>query len=148
MLIKIFNIERENDKPRKDFVKWLDVKEHIVYFFDDLYKNSLNEGYNFPDHIPMDEVRSVLSSYINVYDYTNDNDTWFATLKELALKLGYAKMRKLYKKNPELFKGQLSDVATIVRVALTNKTQTQDLHEVMQAMGEKRVIERLSQDFN
>jgi len=144
---KIFNIERENDKPRKDFVKWLDVKEHIVYFFDDLYKNSLIEGYNFPDHIPMDEVRSVLSTYIGVYDYSHDNDTWFTTLKELALKLGYAKNAKTYKKNPDSFKGQLSDVATIVRVALTNRTQTQDLHEVMQVMGEKRVIERLSKDF-
>jgi len=145
---KIFNIERENEKPRKDFVKWLDVEEHIKFFFDDLYKDSTNEGYNFPAHIPIDEVKSVLTNYLDVYDYSNDNDTWFSTLKELSLKLGYAKNAKTYKKNPELFKGQLSDVATIVRVALTNKTQTQDLHEVMQVMGEKRVIERLSQSFN
>ncbi|MCB2294702.1 glutamate--tRNA ligase [Clostridium algoriphilum] len=144
----IFNIERENDKPRKDFVKWLDVKEHIEYFFDDLYKNSIIDSYNFPTHIPMDEVRRVLTSYIDVYDYSHDNDTWFATLKELSLELGYAKNAKTYKKNPDLFKGLLSDVATIVRVALTNRTQTQDLHEVMQVMGEKRVIERLSQNFN
>ncbi|HEY8804905.1 MAG TPA: glutamate--tRNA ligase [Clostridium sp.] len=143
----IFNIERENDKPRKDFVKWLDVKEHIEYFFDDFYKNNIIDSYNFPTHIPMDEVRKVLTSYIDVYDYSHDNDTWFATLKELSLKLGYAKNAKTYKKNPDLFVGQLSDVATIVRVALTNRTQTQDLHEVMQVMGKKRVIERLSQNF-
>ena len=144
---KIFNIERENEKPRKDFVKWLDVKEHIEYFFDDLYKNNINGIYNFPTHIPMDEVRRVLTSYIAVYNYSHDNETWFATLKDLALELGYAKNAKTYKKNPDLFKGQLSDVATIVRVALTNRTQTQDLHEVMQVMGETRVIERLSQNF-
>ena len=105
----IFNIERENEKPRKDFVKWLDVKEHIEYFFDDLYKNSINDGYNFPTHIAMDEIRRVLTSYIDVYDYTHDNDTWFATLKELSLNLGYAKNAKTYKKNPDLFKGQLSE---------------------------------------
>ena len=144
---QIFNIERENEKPRKDFVKWLDVKEHIEYFFDDFYKTSINAGTNFPEHIPMDEVRRVLTSYLDVYNHSHDNDTWFATLKELALELGYAKNAKTYKKNPDLFKGQLSDVATIVRVALTNRTQTQDLHEVMQVMGEKRVIERLSQNF-
>jgi len=143
----IFNIERENEKPRKDFVKWLDVAEHITYFFDGFYKNSINESYNFPTQIPMDEVKRVLASYIDVYNYSDDNDTWFSKLKELALKLGYAKNAKTYKKNPDLFIGQLSDVATIVRVALTNKVQTQDLHEVMQVMGEKRVIERLSQDF-
>jgi len=143
----IFNIERENEKPRKDFVKWLDVSEHITYFFDDFYKISISEGYNFPTHISMDEVKRVLTSYIAVYNYSDDNDNWFSKLKELALKLGYAKNAKTYKKNPDLFVGQLSDVATIVRVALTNKVQTQDLHEVMQVMGEKRVIERLSQDF-
>ena len=144
---KIFNIERENEKPRKDFVKWLDVADHIKYFFDDFYKISINEGYNFPAHIPMENVAEVLKEYIGVYNYSHDNDTWFATVKELSEKLGYAKNAKTYKKNPDLYKGQLSDVATIIRVALTNKTQTQDLHEVMQVMGETRVIKRLSQDF-
>ncbi|MBU3112875.1 glutamate--tRNA ligase [Clostridium lacusfryxellense] len=144
---KIFNIERLNEKPRKDFVKWLDVAQHIEFFFDDFYKNSIKDGYNFPDHITIEDVNSVLTSYIDVYDYSHDNDTWFATLKELSVKLGYAKNAKTFKKNPELYKGILSDVATIVRVALTNKVQTQDLHEVMQVMGEARVIERLSQKF-
>ncbi|MBU3182028.1 glutamate--tRNA ligase [Clostridium psychrophilum] len=143
----IFNIERENDKPRKDFVKWLDVKDHIEYFFDDLYKSSLESGLNFPDHIPIKQVEKVLTSYLDVYNYSDDNDTWFATLKKLSLELGYAKNARTYKKNPDLFVGQLSDVATIVRVALTNRTQTQDLHEVMQVMGKKRVIERLGQNF-
>ncbi len=71
----------------------------------------------------------------------------FQRVKELSEKLGYAKNAKTYKKNPDLYKGIVSDVATIIRVALTNRTQTQDLYEVMQVMGEKRVIERLSQKF-
>ena len=144
---KIFNIERENEKPRKDFVKWLDVAEHIEYFFDGFYKEGIKDSYNFPAHITIEEVNRVLASYIDVYDYSHDNDTWFGTLKELSEKLGYAKNAKTFKKNPDLYKGILSDVATIVRVALTNKVQTQDLHEVMQVMGETRVIKRLSQKF-
>lgn len=144
---QIFNIERENEKPRKDFVKWVDVKDHIEYFFDDIYKNSINDSYNFPTHIAMEDVRTVLTSYIDVYTHSDDKDTWFARVKELSEKLGYAKNAKTYKKNPKLYKGDLSDVATIIRVALTNRTQTQDLYEVMQVMGEKRVLERLSQSF-
>jgi hypothetical protein len=31
--------------------------------------------------------------------------------------------------------------------ALTNRTQTQDLYELMPVMGEKRVIQRLCQKF-
>ena len=144
---RIFNIERENKKPRKDFVKWLDVKEHIEYFFDDFYKNSINDGYNFPDHVSIVEAKRILVSYLDIYDHSHDNNTWFLSLKELSEKLGYAKDAKTYKRNPELYKGQVSDVATVIRVALTNRTKTQDLYEVMQVMGEKRVIERLSQNL-
>ena len=144
---KIFNIERENEKPRKDFVKWLDVKDHINYFFDDFYKNSISDSYNFPSHIPMDEVKKILVNYIAVYNHCDDKDTWFLRVKELSEKLGYAKNAKTYKKNPDLYKGEISDIATIIRVALTNRTKTQDLYEVMQVMGEKRVLERLSQNF-
>ena len=144
---KIFNIERENEKPRKDFVKWLGVKEHIEYFFDDFYKNSISSGTNFPEHIPMEEVKNVLANYISVYNHCDDADTWFSRVKELSEKLGYAKNARTYKKNPDLYKGVVSDVATIIRVALTNKAQTQDLYEVMQVMGEKRVTYRLSQNF-
>jgi glutamyl-tRNA synthetase len=144
---RIFNIERENENPRKDFVKWLDVKEHIEYFFDDFYKNSINDSYNFPSHIQMDEVARILLNYIDVYNHIDDKDTWFLRVKELSEKLGYAKNARIYKKNPHIYKGEVSDVATVIRVALTNRTKTQDLYEVMQVMGESRVLERLSQDF-
>ena len=144
---KIFNIERENENPRKDFVKWLDVKEHIKYFFDDFYKNSIIAGTNFPEHLPMDEVKNVIKSYIDVYNHCDDADTWFSRVKELSEKLGYAKNARIYKKNPDLYKGVVSDVAAIIRVALTNRIQTQDLYELMQVMGESRVRERLSQNF-
>jgi len=144
---QIFNIERENEKPRKDFVKWLDVKEHIEYFFDDFYKNSISAGTNFPEHILSEDVKIILADYIAIYNHSDDADTWFSRVKELSEKLGYAKNGRVYKKNPELYKGLVSDVAAVIRVALTNRTQTQDLYEVMQVMGEKRVIERLSQDF-
>ena len=102
---QIFNIERENEKPRKDFVKWLDVKEHIEYFFDDFYKNSISAGSNFPEHIPMEDVKIILRSYIDIYNHCDDADTWFSRVKERSEKLGYAKNAKFYKKNPDLYKG-------------------------------------------
>ena len=51
---------------------------------------------------------------------------------------------KAYKQNPTDFKGSISDVAMIIRVALTGKTRTPDLHEMMEVMGEKFVKERLA----
>ncbi|MEK6264931.1 MAG: glutamate--tRNA ligase [Clostridium sp.] len=144
---QIFNIERENENPRKDFVKWLDVKEHIEYFFDDFYEASTREGYNFPEHIEMEDVKIILKGYLDIYNHSDDADTWFSRVKELSEKLGYAKNGRVYKKNPDLYKGVVSDVATVIRVALTNRQQTQDLYEIMQVMGENRVVERLSKNI-
>ncbi|MDO5039736.1 MAG: glutamate--tRNA ligase, partial [Clostridium sp.] len=62
----------------------------------------------------------------------------------LAVELGYATNRKEYKKNPENFKGMVSDVAGAVRAALTHRTNTPDLYTIMQIMGEDKVRERFN----
>ena len=56
--------------------------------------------------------------------------------------LGYASNMKEYKKNPELFKGNVADVSTVLRVALTSKSMTPDLFEIMNLMGIERIKER------
>ena len=50
--------------------------------------------------------------------------------------------RKKYKKNPEEYKGMVSDVAGAVRAALTHRANTPDLYTIMQIMGEEAVRER------
>jgi len=51
---------------------------------------------------------------------------------------------KEYKKNPENFKGNVADVSTVLRVALTSKSMTPDLFEIMNLMGTDRIKERYS----
>lgn len=50
---------------------------------------------------------------------------------------------KSFRKNPSTFKGHVGDVAMVLRIALTGRTNTPDLYEIMQIMDERRVIERL-----
>ncbi|MBP3040766.1 hypothetical protein J9303_14845 [Bacillaceae bacterium Marseille-Q3522] len=38
---------------------------------------------------------------------------------------------------------KFGDVALVIRVALTNRTNTPDLFDIMKVMGEKRVFERM-----
>ncbi|WP_207655031.1 hypothetical protein [Clostridium thermosuccinogenes] len=57
--------------------------------------------------------------------------------------LGYARDMKSFKKNPSDLKGHVGDVAMVLRIALTGRTNTPDLYEIMQIMGRSRVIERL-----
>lgn len=73
----------------------------------------------------------------------DDKDTWFDKIKNLAEEFGFAKDMKLYKKNPELCKGNIGDVAMIVRVALTNRSNTPDLFDIIQVMGMERTLSRL-----
>lgn len=141
---RIFNIDRETPKPRKDIAKWADVRDYIGYYFDNLFNSIVSEGYNFPERVPFDEAKVLLERYAKVYDPKDDKDIWFSKVKDLASSMGYAADNKAFKKNPELFKGNVADVASAIRVAMTNKTNTPDLYEIMQIMGYERVLERLN----
>ena len=58
--------------------------------------------------------------------------------------MGYAKEVKEFKANPEAYKAHVGDVSTVLRIALTGRTNTPDMYEIMQVLGEKRVCERLN----
>ena len=50
---------------------------------------------------------------------------------------------KAYKENPEDYKGSIADFSTIVRVALTSKSMTPDLFEIMKLLGKDRMQKRV-----
>ena len=144
MMKEVFNIDKEGPKPRKDFGKWNEVKEKIFYFFDELFDKETAENVELPKTLNLEDAKSIIESYAKVYNFDTDQETWFEELKALAVELGYATNRKEYKKNPENFKGMVSDVAGAVRAALTHRTNTPDLYTIMQIMGEDKVRERFN----
>ena len=73
----------------------------------------------------------------------DDKQTWFNKIKELAGEFGYAKEVKEFKANPEKYEGHVGDVSTVLRIALTSRTNTPDMYEIMQVLGKDRVINRL-----
>ena len=77
------------------------------------------------------------------YDEKDDKETWFNKVKELCDELGYASNIKDYKKNPENYKGNVADVSTVIRVAITSKSNTPDLYELMKLLGRERIQERI-----
>jgi len=53
---------------------------------------------------------------------------------------------KAYKANPENYKGSISDIAEVVRIAVTGRANTPDLWTIIHIIGEdamKAKIERL-----
>ena len=49
---------------------------------------------------------------------------------------------KEYKKNPDLYKGNVADVSGVLRIALTSLSNTPDLYLLMTILGEDKVKER------
>ena len=135
--IRIFGIERGNEKPRKDIAKWQDTVEYTRYFF---YSP---ESYEWQENLSNADMVEILSEYKKIYDDKETAEDWFPKVRDMAERLGYAKAPKLYKKNPDDFKGHVGDVASVIRVAVTGRRNTPDLYEIIQVLGYDEFIKRI-----
>ena len=77
------------------------------------------------------------------YDHADDQSVWFEKIRTLGSALGYAAKPKDYKKHPEDYKGHVGDVSTVIRLAVTGRTQSPDVWEIQQILGEERTISRI-----
>ena len=50
---------------------------------------------------------------------------------------------KTYKADPDKYIGSIADASNIIRVALTGRTNTPDLYEIMKLLGAYEVKQRL-----
>lgn len=141
--INILNIEREQDKPRKDFSCYSDIKNYIWYMFNE-YFDSADREYEFKNITDRAFIKEILKEYMdNYYDASDDKDTWFNKMKELAVKFGFASNMKEYKNNPEAFKGNITDIATVIRVGVTTRSMTPDLYDILRLLGKEEINRRI-----
>lgn len=136
---KVFNIDRETPKPRKDIYMWSMIKDKDCF------------GYMFeePTFTELDMAEKVnyneaISEYAKIYHKYDTKEEWFAGVKALAEKLGYATDNKLYKANPQAFKGNTAKLCEYIRLAITGKKNAPDLYEIMTILGEDKVLKRLA----
>lgn len=141
--LKVLGIERGNEKPRKDIAKWSDLKENIAYMYDEEFEKIKN-NYEFQKITDKEKIKKILNTYAEKYfDMNDDKQTWFDKLKDLAEEFGYAREVKEFKANPEKYEAHVGDISTIIRIALTGRTNTPDLYEIIKVLGKDRVIQRL-----
>ena len=140
--LRVLGIERGNKKPRKDIAKWSDVKDNIEYMYDELFYSKKQE-YPYQVISDKEKIKKILDLYIEKYYNDNDDkDTWFSKIKELAGEMGYAKEVKEFKENPGKYEAHVGDVSTVLRVALTARTNTPDMYEIMKILGKEKIRER------
>ena len=138
------NIDRESPKPRKDIAKWSEVKEYFSYLFDEYYE----PDFQLPENISKEDAKAILTKYLEVYSADDDKDQWFSKIKDICEPLGFTPNVKEYKKTPELFKGHVGDVSTIIRLAVTSRKNTPDLCSIMKLLGQDKVNSRISAVIN
>lgn len=135
----ILNIDRENPKPRKDIACWEEVENYVSYFYNELY----DADYTLPEHISKADAVEILTKYKEIYSADDSKEEWFNKIKELCTACGYTPNVKEYKQNPDAFKGHVGDVSTIIRIAITSRTNTPDLYYIMQILGKDEVMRRI-----
>ena len=148
---EVFGLERDNaTKIRKDIFKWEDVEPTFRYFFDENYKNELEtEGYIIKTlteekaTLTPEVMVKALEAYKTAYNESDDKDTWFARMKEVAEGLNFCTNMKEYKANPDAYVGSIADFSSIVRMAVTNRKNTPDIYSIMQLLGKDRTIARM-----
>lgn len=135
----VLNIDRENKKPRKDIAKWSDIPDYISYMFDEAFIPC----YELCGNADKELAAEVIEKYIDAFNENDDKDQWFARIKDLCEPLGCTPNVKEFKQNPENYRGHVGDVSTVIRVALTGRTNTPDLYSISALLGRERVIKRL-----
>ena len=141
--IGLLNIEREQKKPRKDYASFSEVKSLVWYMYDELFEKE-EKNYEWQLVTDKDEILNIMKTYIEkYYDESDDQQTWFEKIKELSSEFGYAKEVKEYKENPDNYKGHVGDVSSVIRIALTTKSMTPNLYDIMKLFGKERIIKRI-----
>lgn len=136
---EILAIGRGGKKPRKDITVWSGVKEYMSFFYDNLFERG-----DYPEVFTSEDIKRALAEFAAVYNPDDDNTTWFSRLKVIAGDMGYAPEMKLWKQSPESYRGNVGDISMFIRVAITGRQNSPDLHDVMRILGEERVRERLA----
>ncbi len=133
--LNILSIDRNIPKPRKDLSHFEELYDTFSYMFE-------IPEVAFPENFNNEDIRQILNEYPNYYNENDDQQTWFSRIKDLSEKHGFAREVKEFKQSPEKYKGHCGDVSTIIRVALTGRTQTPNLFDICRLLGRENIKKR------
>ena len=136
---KILSIGKNLKKPRKDLCTWKDAKPLMSIFYDSLFAVSDD----FPDKFDKNDILKVLVEYNNSFNYSDDNSEWFEKVKVITDNNGFCSDMKLFKNDPDKYKGNISDVSSFIRIALTGRLNSPDLYDIIHIIGAERSKTRI-----
>ena len=129
--------------PRKDLRKWSDFRSAYGFFFSELF-TLVMPGDERLGALPDELVRAFAADFADGYQDLAERDEWFAQIRDLAAKHGFAPSAKLYKQTPDQFVGSISNASQMIRIALTESTRSPDLAAIARVLGKDEVLRRVS----
>ena len=96
-----------------------------------------------PAEVNAEDQKEILKRYLQTYDHGDDQGAWFDKIRAIASDLGYAAKPKDFKKNPDMYKGHVGHVSTVIRIALMGRAQSPDVWAIQQIMGEDMTRRRI-----
>lgn len=136
---RILDLGRKDAKPRKDLIYARQIVDFISYFFDEHFEAEDE----MPAEVGAEDRTEILKRYLDTYDHGDDQGAWFDKIRAIASDLGYAAKPKDFKKNPDMYKGHVGHVSTVIRIALMGRAQSPDVWAIQQIMGEDMTRRRI-----
>ena len=134
----ILAIGRGGKKPRKDIAVWKEAKPYMGFFYDEYLEKPV-----FDEKFSKETVVTTLNKFLETFDISDDATGWFDKVKAITEEMGFTTDMKAYKADPTAFPGTVADISTIIRQAVTGKTNSPDLFTVMQILGYDRTVARI-----
>ena len=143
LALRVLSIEREGVAPRKDLRKWADFPVVYGYFFPELFDLVTDPADVRFGGLDPDLVRAVADAFAAGYQAPGPDTDWFGQIRTLAADLGFAPSQKVYKADPDAYRGSIREASQVVRVLLTGTQRSPDLAQVAGALGADEVLRRV-----
>ncbi|MBR5152173.1 MAG: glutamate--tRNA ligase [Clostridia bacterium] len=140
---RIIGVGRDGARPRKDLTNWKQARQFLSFYFDETFV----KDDPYPENVSAEDRKEILNRYLATYDHNDDNSGWFEKIRTISAELNYAVKPKDYKKNPELFKGSITDVSNVIRVAVVGRCNSPDLWEICHIIGEDAMRNRVGKEL-
>ena len=139
----IMYIEKDKENPRKDYEKFGNLVELIGFFYPDIYDGLLKNPLPYNEKFSKEVIASTLAALKAGLSLDQDEQSWFANMKQVGVEQGFAGNNKEYKANPEAFKGSVGDVAEMLRITLSGRKNSPNLYYVMKILGKAECDRRI-----
>ena len=144
----IMAIERNQEKPRKDYACYRDVLPQVSFFYEDLFEIEIQQnGYAFNEHFSKHTIASFLQAYHDQLSLECDQSSWFQNVRDLGEQHQFCANVKQYKKNPEGWLGHVGDASEMIRIAVCGRRQSPNLYDIQKVMGINLVKNRLQKSI-